>query len=194
MTTSTLNIALQHFQEYLEGKYSNVRTSFFKDIELNLIRAHCSDKVITPIRYVQQTIGIENCPWTNSWWAKLVRKLVKQRWFKDWLIPYPIQCLAAAQATTMTNKVEEISSSVLSEISHQINRLIMEGHKPYCIIIGRAKLDELRDLAIDFRYCSPLYPSRWGGQTINIMGLPAFSYHFADPNTVIVVPSHDNPR
>lgn len=194
MTTSTLDIALRHFQEYLESKYRNVQVGFVKGIELNLIRAHCSDKMITPVQCIHQTIGIEDCPWTNSWWAKLIRKLVKQKWFKDWLIPYPIQCLAAAQTTTMTNKVEEISSSVLSEISRQINRLIIEGHKPYCIIIGRAKLDEVYEQFIDFRYCSPLWPNRSIGQTIDIMGLPAFSYHFAEPNTVIVVPSHDNPR
>lgn len=168
----------------------------YMDMERRILTALASTKPVAPVSFVEQTICYSAAPWTYSWWARAIRWLSEWPWFRNWFLPYPIECLVTAHQIHIDSTELIHPESAIGEVHEQIIRLRMNNLSPYCILIGRKRLrDAIQDLGAAYVFGLPSVTS--GQNHISstfILGIPAFSFPFFDPNTVIVVPSHDNPR
>ncbi len=127
---------------------------------------------------------IINAPWVTSWWARLIKWLLKKKYLSK-LVPYPLQCLANACSLTSTLEVSELNDTLLNKIYTQIVALRMKGKRPYCIIIGFDdwfNLNETLGPTLIFEN----YSMKNNESRFKINGLPCHINQFV--NGIIVIP------
>lgn len=157
------------------------------------INDHFSDRLLLTINpveankhYAGYKVDKIDAEWTDKWWARIVKKMLKNKWLAK-LIPYPLECLVYARYVSMVPEIKQYPENRLHQIYAQCAYWKMQGKTPQCVIFGIEDYYEFRK-TLDFSmFMCVTAPQPKDGSLGTVAGLKCYDSPFVKGIIVVAI-------